>query len=107
MDVKGKMPSSFIKAGAFWRKHFDENCVFKSDLEGDRRHASIEEVGDPLKLKIQQLKAQMETFAKQQIKDLVLERVGEERRKSSKPEHQQYVQLAVHFAALLEDMLSW
>merc|ERR1712039_376549 len=106
MEFKGSMPPDVIKAGCFWRKHFDDNLIFKPDLEADARHASVEDSTNPLKLKIQKLKVQMEVFPKHQINDLFVERLGPERCKSSKPEDQKYVQKGAHFAALLEEMLA-
>merc|ERR1712217_905116 len=108
MEIKGSMPADFIKSGIFWQKHFDEHVVFKPDLVADIRHSSAEDVANPLKLKIQQLRAQMEVFPKpnHQLKDLILDRVGPERCKCSNLEDQQYVQRGTQFAELLEGMLA-
>merc|ERR1712039_170533 len=104
MEIKGSMPSDFIKSGMFWQKHFDEHLVFKPDLEADVRHSLAEDVANPLKLKIQKLRAQMEVFPKpkHQLKDFILDRIGPERLKCASLEDQQYVQRGTHFAELLE-----
>lgn len=106
MELKGKLPNQMIKKGTLWRKHFDENFVFKPDADADPRHASAEESDGSLRLKIERLKAIMDTFPKTNIKDLVLERVGPERCKSASAEDQKYVQRGAQFAELINEMIT-
>jgi len=93
MDLKGKVPGKVIKKGAVWKQHFDENLDFKYE-DTDKV------TGDKV------LRVLTDNTAKRDIKELVLERVGPEKRQSQEREDQRYVKGSVHFADLLDKMLA-
>mmetsp|Transcript_50645 Transcript_50645/g.88043 ORF Transcript_50645/g.88043 Transcript_50645/m.88043 type:complete len:652 (+) Transcript_50645:128-2083(+) len=92
MDLKGKIPGKVIKKGMVWKNHFTDNLDF---LFVDVDKNTKEEVTRTL----------TDLSAKRSIKDLLMERVGPEKPKSTAAEDQQYVARAVQFADLLELML--
>mmetsp|Transcript_25304 Transcript_25304/g.79826 ORF Transcript_25304/g.79826 Transcript_25304/m.79826 type:complete len:628 (-) Transcript_25304:536-2419(-) len=93
MEVKGKIPGKVIKKGAVWKQHFDENLDFKYE---DTDKVTGEKV----------LRIITDNSAKRDLKDLILERVGPEKRQSQEREDEQYVKKSVHFSDLLDKTLA-
>lgn len=93
MDLKGKIPVKVIKNGAVWKNHFDENIDFK-----------YEDVDKMTKEPITRIIT--DNSAKYHLKDLILERVGTEKKQSQVREDQDYVKKSLHFADLLDKMLA-
>mmetsp|Transcript_35686 Transcript_35686/g.82945 ORF Transcript_35686/g.82945 Transcript_35686/m.82945 type:complete len:597 (-) Transcript_35686:123-1913(-) len=93
MDLKGKVPIKVIKKGAVWKQHFDENLDFKYE-DTDKV------TGD----KVQRVLT--DNNAKRDLKELILERVGPEKRQSQEREDQEYTKKSVHFSDLLDKMLA-
>jgi len=89
MELKGKIPGKLIKKGSKWKDHFTDSLDFKYEVVG--------ETGPPRTL--------TDLSAKRSIKDLIMERLGSEKRQSAVPEDQLYVKKAHQFADLLEQML--
>lgn len=93
MDLKGKVPIKVMKKGAVWKNHFDDDLDFKYEdvnkVTGEKMVRIITDLS-----------------AKREMKDLILERVGPEKRQSKEQEDEQYVKKAVHFADLLDKMLA-
>merc|ERR1719379_3412125 len=93
MEIKGKIPGKLIKKGMLWKNHFDENLDFKFE-DSDKG------TGETITRTLSDLSA------KKHLKDLIMERVGPEKRASATKEDQQYVRRALEFADLLEQMLA-
>merc|ERR1712176_1591068 len=93
MDLKGKIPGKVIKKGAVWKQHFDDNLDFKYE---DADKVTGEKV----------MRTVTDNNAKRDLKDLILERVGPEKRQSDVQEDQRYVKMSVHFSDLLDKMLA-
>merc|ERR1712232_274161 len=93
MEAKGKIPVKVIKKGFIWKNHFTDEFDFKHVVETTPGGESIHKIITDLD-------------AKKSIKDLIIERVGPEKRASSSKEDQGYVKRATQFADLLELMLS-
>lgn len=91
MEVKGKVPHRMIKGGSFWKQHFDENLDFTYHDTNKLTRKKVTRVISDL-------------TAKRPIVDLVLQRVGPEKQKSSDPEDQLYVKRAKQFADLINQM---
>mmetsp|Transcript_8149 Transcript_8149/g.13036 ORF Transcript_8149/g.13036 Transcript_8149/m.13036 type:complete len:624 (+) Transcript_8149:74-1945(+) len=101
MDLKGKIPGKVIKRGQtlVWKNHFTDDLDFKlqeASLENDP------ETGEPLMI----TRVVSDLNAKKSIKDILMERVGSEKRHSDKPEDKEYVTRAAQLADLLELMLA-
>lgn len=93
MDLKGKVPSKVLKKGAVWKQHFDDNTDFKfEDTDKYTKETVVKTLTD--------------LSAKRDLKELVLERVGPEKRQSQLREDQQYVKRAQMFADVLDKMLA-
>jgi len=93
MDLKGKIPVKVIKKGAVWKQHFDDNLDFKYE---DTDKMTGEKVTRII----------TDNTAKRDLKELILERVGPEKRQSQDNEDQQYVKKSVHFSDLVDKMLA-
>lgn len=93
MDHKGKIPVKVIRNGATWKNHFDENHDFKYE-DTDKM------TGQPITRII------TDCSAKYHLKDLLLERVGPDKRQSQAKEDQEYVKKTMHFADFLDKMLA-
>lgn len=93
MDLKGKIPGRVIKKGAVWKQHFDDNFDFKYE---DTDKVTGEKI----------MRTITDNNAKRELKELILDRVGSEKRQSQDPNDQQYVKKSVHFADLLDKMLA-
>eukprot|EP00929_Paragymnodinium_shiwhaense_P016308 TRINITY_DN124589_c0_g1_i1.p1 TRINITY_DN124589_c0_g1~~TRINITY_DN124589_c0_g1_i1.p1 ORF type:complete len:663 (-),score=199.09 TRINITY_DN124589_c0_g1_i1:172-2160(-) len=94
MEVKGKIPVKVIKKGFVWKNHFTDEVDFKHLVEGTM--GAMDAV----------VKTITNLTATRNIKDLVLERVGPEKRQSTTREDQEYVKKSLQFADLLEQMLA-
>eukprot|EP00927_Polykrikos_kofoidii_P050575 TRINITY_DN4446_c0_g1_i1.p1 TRINITY_DN4446_c0_g1~~TRINITY_DN4446_c0_g1_i1.p1 ORF type:complete len:687 (+),score=148.92 TRINITY_DN4446_c0_g1_i1:80-2140(+) len=93
MELKGKIPVKVIKKGAVWKNHFTEEVDFKHMVDDKG-------TGDPV------IKTITNLAANKSIKDLIVERVGPEKRQSTTKEDQDYVKKATQFADLLDQMLA-
>lgn len=91
MEVKGKFPHKMIKSGAFWKQHFDDNLDFRYQ---DTNKATRKKVTRTI----------TDLSQKRSIHDLVMQRVGPEKLKSTEAEDQLYVKKAKQFADLLNQM---
>mmetsp|Transcript_87274 Transcript_87274/g.151039 ORF Transcript_87274/g.151039 Transcript_87274/m.151039 type:complete len:644 (+) Transcript_87274:128-2059(+) len=93
MEIKGKIPGKVIKKGMLWKSHFNEDLDFTyQDTDKVTK--------DPITRVITDLSA------KKDMTEIILERVGDEKRRSEAREDQQYVQRAKQFADLLSQMLA-
>jgi len=91
MEIKGKMPHKMIKSGMLWKNHFDENMDFKyQDTDKATRKKVTRIITD--------------CHAKRSIQDLIMQRVGVEKQRSSDQEDQLYVKKAKQFADLINQM---
>lgn len=93
MDLKGKIPRGVIRTGAVWKQHFDDNLDFKYEDSDKLTKETITRIIT-------------DNSAKKELKELILERVGPEKRQSDKKEDQEYVKKAVHFADFLDRLLA-
>merc|ERR1740138_233649 len=84
MDYKGKIPKSMIKSGMLWKQHFTEDLDF--------RHITSDKV---TRKKV--TRTITDCSAKKSIIDVVMNRVGPEKQKSSDHEDQWYVRKAKEF----------
>jgi len=91
MDLKGKIPHKMIKSGMTWKQHFDENLDFKylSTDKATRKKTT---------------KVITDCSAKKSMLELIMDRVGAEKQKSTSAEDQWYVRKAKEFADLLNQM---
>lgn len=93
MDVKGKIPVKMIKTGSVWKQHFDENLDFKyNDYDKMTKKKCTRIVTD--------------CAAKKPILDIVMERIGAEKQKSTVHEDLLYVKKAKQFADLINQMIT-
>jgi len=93
MEVKGKLPHKMIKSGMFWKQHFDDNLDFKFfDTDKATRKKVTRVITD--------------LTAKKGLEEMIMQRVGPEKRKSQDPEDQLYVKKAKQFADLLDKMVA-
>merc|ERR1719277_2198024 len=100
MELKGKIPVRVIKKGAVWKNHFtEEGLDFKHEVDASTVAQGAKE-GEKVIRTITNL------TSTRSLKDLILERVGPEKRQSTAYEDQQYVKRALQFADLLEQMLA-
>merc|ERR1740138_539209 len=75
MELKGKIPGKVIKKGAVWKNHFTDELDFKwQDVDANSGQEVLRTVTD--------------LNAKKTLKDLLLERVDPEKRKSTTGEDQ-------------------
>merc|ERR1711879_183055 len=80
-----------IKSGMTWKQHFDQNLDFQFvDSDKVTRKKKIRVITD--------------CSAKRSVQEIVLQRVGPEKQKSSDPEDQLYVKKAKQFADLINQM---
>jgi len=93
MELRGKVPGRVIKKGAVWKNHFTEELDFKHEGEDENTKQKV-------------VRTITDLTAKKSVKDLIMERVGPEKRQSSAHEDQQYVKRSSQFADLLEQMLA-
>jgi len=93
MELRGKIPIKVIKKGVVWKNHFTEDLDFKHEGEDEGTKQKV-------------VRTITDLNAKRSIKDLILDRVGAEKRQSTTSEDQQYVKRANQFADLLEQMLA-
>mmetsp|Transcript_80003 Transcript_80003/g.226494 ORF Transcript_80003/g.226494 Transcript_80003/m.226494 type:complete len:634 (-) Transcript_80003:108-2009(-) len=91
MEVKGKLPHKMIKSGQLWKQHFDENLDFKYQDTNKATRKKITRVITDLS-------------QKRAILDMVMQRVGPEKQKSTDPEDMLYVRKAKQFADLMNQM---
>lgn len=91
MEIKGKIPHKMIKSGMLWKQHFDENLDFKY-LDNDK--ATRKKVTRVL----------TDLTQKRSILDLVMQRVGPEKQKSTEQEDILYCKKAKQFADLMNQM---
>merc|ERR1711972_1310341 len=75
MEVKGKLPHKMIKSGQLWRQHFDENLDFRFQ---DTNKATRKKITRTI----------TDLGQKRSIVDMIMNRVGPEKQKSSDPEDQ-------------------
>lgn len=95
MDFKGKIPGKVKKGHPLvWKNHFTDNLDFKYQEESS---LATEEIVT---------RTITDLAAKRSIKDLLMDRVGPEKRHSEKFEDKEYVTRAGQFADLLELMLA-
>ncbi|CAK9074081.1 unnamed protein product [Durusdinium trenchii] len=91
MEVKGKLPNKVIKSGTMWKNHFDENIDFKFfDVNKATKKGITRTITDWSKTR--------------SITDMVLNRVGPEKQKSTEAEDQIYVKKAKQFADIVDKM---
>lgn len=91
MEVKGKLPNKLIKSGTVWKNHFDENMDFKFfDVNKATRKKITRIVTDWSKPRT--------------INDMVLNRVGADKQKSTEADDQLYVKKAKQFADIVDKM---
>merc|ERR1719316_2511910 len=82
-----------IKSGMFWKQHFDDNLDFKFfDTDKATRKKVTRVITD--------------LTAKKGLEEMVMQRVGPEKRKSQDPEDQLYVKKAKQFADLIGQMIA-
>jgi len=93
MEVKGKLPHKNIKSGAFWKQHFDEKLDFKHVDTDKATRKNITRVISDLS-------------AKRTVEEMVLNRVGAEKRRSQEAGDQLYVKKAKQFADLVGQMVN-
>jgi len=93
MDLKGKIPVKVIKKGFVWKQHFDDNLDFKYE-DKDKL------TGEPV------MRILTDNNAKRDMKEICLERVGKEKTQSQDQDDQRYVKSSIHYADLLDKMLS-
>jgi len=93
IELKGRIPSKVIKRGQVWKNHFTDTLDFQyMDQDKYTKDEVVRTITD--------------FTVKKSMEDLILERVGTERLKSTTPEDQQYVKKAKQFADLLTLMTS-
>lgn len=93
MELRGKIPIKVIKKGFVWKNHFTDDLDFKHEGEDENTKQKV-------------IRTVTDMNAKKSVKDLILERVGPEKRQSTSGEDQSYVKRATQFADLLEQMLA-
>merc|ERR1712217_376461 len=93
MELKGKIPARIIKKGMLWKNHFDENLDFKFDDEDKYTKEKVTRV-------ISDLNAKKDLF------EMLMERIGPEKRTSTTDEDTAQVKRAQQFADLLNHMLA-
>jgi len=93
MELRGRVPGKVIKKGHVWKNHFTDELDFKHQVEDPGSGQQV-------------IKTITDFSTKTSIKDLILDRVGEEKRKSQDREDTLYVKRATQFADLLEQMLA-
>jgi serine/threonine-protein kinase PRP4 len=93
MEVKGKIPKNIIKKGMLWKTHFDDNLDFKF-------------VDDDKYTKEQVTRVMTDLNAKKDLFDMLMERVGPDKAKSTADEDTAQVKRAKQFADLLNQMLA-
>jgi len=93
MEVKGKIPKNIIKKGMLWKDHFDENLDFKYTDEDKYTREKVTRVMTDLN-------------AKKDLFDMLMERVGPEKKNSTENEDTAAVKRAKQFADLLHQMLA-
>mmetsp|Transcript_45746 Transcript_45746/g.106206 ORF Transcript_45746/g.106206 Transcript_45746/m.106206 type:complete len:602 (-) Transcript_45746:145-1950(-) len=91
MEAKGKLPHKLITKGTLWKQHFNEQLDFK--------HLETDKV-----TKKEKVRVMTDCSAKRALQDMVLERVGLEKQKSSAAADQYMVKKAKQFANLLDLM---
>lgn len=91
MEIKGKFPHKMIKTGSTWKQHFDENLDFKFC---DTNKATRKKV----------LRVITDMKQKRSIPEMVLNRVGPDKQKSTEADDILYVKKAKQFADLIEKM---
>lgn len=91
MELKGKLPHKLIKSGPLWKKHFDDNLDFKWSASGPKKNKE---------------KVLTDLSATKDLTEIVLHRIGPERRRSEKKEDQIYVKKAKQFAELVGQMIA-
>lgn len=93
MELRGKVPGKVIKKGAVWQTHFTAELDFKHQVEDPGSSQPI-------------IKMVTDFTSKGSLKEMILERVGKEKRESDVKEDQLYVKRAIQFADLLEGLLA-
>jgi len=94
MELKGKIPKNVIKKGMLWKTHFDDNLDFKHvDVDTYTKETVTRVITD--------------LNAKKDIFDLLLARVGVEKKNSKEKEDQQTIARIKQFADLLNSMLAF
>lgn len=91
MEYKGKFPHKFLKSGAFYKQHFNEELDFKY-LDTDK--ATRKKVHRVI----------TDCRAKRSVLDMFMQRLGPEKAKSTEKEDVHYVKKAKQFADLIEQM---
>jgi serine/threonine-protein kinase PRP4 len=91
MEVKGKLPHKMIKSGSLWKQHFDENLDFRyQDTDKVTRKKRVRTITDWTKPR--------------KIEDMVMNRLGPEKARSTDPEDVLYIKKAKQFADLMDKM---
>lgn len=93
MEIKGKIPKNVIKKGMLWKNHFDDALDFK-----------YEDVDQYTKKVI--TRTMTDLNAKKDLFDLLMERVGPEKKQSTDREDLKTVTRVKQFADLLHQMLA-
>lgn len=91
MELKGKIPHKMIKSGQLWKQHFDDNLDFKyKDTDKATRKKVMRTITD--------------LSQKRSILDMVMQRVGPEKQRSTESEDMLYVKKAKQLADLVHQM---
>jgi len=91
MEVKGKLPNKLIKSGTVWKNHFDDNMDFKFfDVNKATRKKITRTITD--------------LSAKRSVVEMVLNRVGPDKQKSTEADDQLYMKKAKQFADIIDKM---
>lgn len=93
MELKGKIPAKIIKKGFLWKTHFDDVLDFK-----------YEDVDKYTKKVVSRTMSDLS--AKKDLFELLMERVGPEKKQSDVKEDVQTVKRVKQFADLLHQMLA-
>merc|ERR1719281_1562191 len=93
MEVKGKIPAKIIKKGMLWKTHFDDNLDFKFVDEDKYTKETVTRV-------ITDLNAKKDLF------DMLMERVGPDKKTSTADEDTALVKRVKQFADLLNQMIA-
>lgn len=93
MEVKGRIPKHVIKKGMLWKNHFDDNLDFKFEDEDKYTREKVTRVITDFTVK-------------RDLQDMLFDRIGPEKCKSTEKEDVQTVNRAKQFADLLHQMLN-
>jgi len=93
MELKGKIPARVIKKGMLWKTHFDDNLDFKyQDVDKYTKQETVRTITD--------------LTAKKDMFEMLMERVGPEKKASQDREDLKTVTRVKQFADLLNQMLT-